>query len=130
MAAITPQTIDLLATVISGSALEDLLSELDDPGAWMSAGDYAKLGAAFKDLGAVLTDTAKALVEPEIRGGVGGDARLTSGGVDFAWRKGGPRVLVDSAAVRREYPRADYPDLYRESFANDAIAITLPKDDE
>ena len=114
-----------LGKLLDGAALERLADALAEPDADFSAGELARIGAAFSQIGADFTAAAKETVSPLITGGIGKDSHYLDGGAAFKWRRGFTRTAVDSAAVKKLFPPADYPDLYKTSETRDTIAITL-----
>ena len=113
-----------LGMVLPGDALEALKDILEDPGADHSAGQLARLGQCFTDIGAHLTTQAKQIMEPRIRGGAGASRRHAEDGAIFEWRRGGSYLRVDTMAIKALYAETENPDLYTTSERSDSISIT------
>ena len=80
-----------------------LLEELADPGAMMTFGDMARAGALFLAVGKML-DTAS-------RQCVMGGGTFQESGVRFSWRN--PTTKVDEDQFREIYPPSDHPHFYK-----------------
>ena len=114
-----------LGRVLGGGSLERLKDVLTDGDAYFSAGELARMGAAFSQVGDMLTSDARAAVSPSIEGMVGAEARIVDCGVTFAWRRGGESVRVDSRKVKELFPYEEEPELYARSVVRPSVAITI-----
>ena len=114
-----------LGRVLSGESLERMADILAEPEADFGAGELARIGAAFTQIGAGLTAAAKTEAGRIVIGGVGKDGYYADGGAVFKWRRGYESVRVDSAAVKRLFPPSEYPELYKTTTTRDSIAVTL-----
>ena len=112
-----------------GETLEwitDFITDAEDGN--LSAGAMATLGKEMEQLGKDLTATAKKQIEPNILGGVGNSAERVDDGVLLKWVNPKPATRINTARVKEEYPKDEYPELYTQSQSKDYITIkVLPK---
>ena len=85
----------------------------------------ARTGAVFAAIGDKLIGMAKdaAMVHPEAQGGMFADD-----GVVFEWRDAYTTNSVDSHAVKKLFPKEDYPDLYTVREVAGSVVTKLPFD--
>ena len=114
-----------LGRVLPGEALEAIKDLLSDPGSDHDAGELARIAQAFNDIGDTVKFHAKAIMMRRLEGGSGENAREVMSGTVFEYRRARTQVRVNSDAVKSEFPRAENPDLYKESNVSDSISISF-----
>ena len=101
-----------------GGALDALMELLDDPTAYHTPGQLAKLGAAFSAAGKNLTAAAK--VQAEDRGLSEDD------GVVFTYRAPTQQTRVNTKYLRERFPAVNYPEMWQRVELVGTTAIDLP----
>ena len=111
----------LLGLLLPGDALERIQDELTDGGAWLGHGDKALVGKALTELGARFTEDVKAAH-------VGATTAIDSREGDIIVKAVAPTSSwqVDSSAVKKFFPLADYPDLYKKQERRGYMTLELP----
>lgn len=107
-----------LSAYLPGEALEAVSYMLDDPMADLTPGQAARLGAAFSAVGARLTGAAKEHMR--------GVLLHTDQDVLFRSVPESMATLVNSDEVKKQYPMAYHPLLYRMSLRKAYTSVELP----
>ena len=121
MAKIPCNVPDVLGCVLSGESIEALMDEVLDPGANLTKGQLAMLGGAFEALSKHFTEAAKSGLE-------GVRVHVDTGDVLFKWKDPYPQTRVDTDMVKRHFPEATFPQLYKKSDVAGSVSVELPFD--
>lgn len=108
--------------LVDAERLADLLAE---PDAWLTAGELAQLSDSFAYLAEELRATAIAKVRPQIEGMRGARDTIKDAGVEFKWNAPKEAVIVNTAAVKDDFPPEMTPHLYKKSRRSASISIRL-----
>ena len=110
-----------LTPVLGGEAAEIVASlSRDDIDAYYSPGTMAFTAMALKDLAAHLEEIAK---DGSVRLMTGG--QLVDGRVEFKDRPASVRTGINAAAVKAQFPPAEYPGLYSQTQVKGGVAMKL-----
>ena len=134
MATETPTTLSvdqlrLLVTLFSGSGLERMVDELEDPGCTYSPGERILLAGELRRLADHLEDAGKTAALDIVRGGVGASAIHADAGVVFEYKAPGDITRVDEPELRHQYPPDEYPSLYKSAVDTTAVRKAFPPKD-
>ena len=111
-----PTDTELLYTLgmhFKGETLEEFQDLLHDGDADMEPGDLFRISKALQFVGKALEQKAKDSVSPRIYGGRDPANKYNSGDVQFQWVPETQYPSLDTDAVKRMFPREEYPELYR-----------------
>ena len=109
-----------LGFLLSGEGMETLLDELTDPGSQLSVGQAAKFFGAMEAVGAKGMEG--------IKDHLAGVRLHTDEEVLFKWRNPSTQMRVDTDKVKKLFPQAEYPDLYKQTEVKGGTTVELPFD--
>ena len=102
----------------SGEAIEAIAMLLADPGADHTAGELAKLGAAFTFIGKGLSDAARSQA---VMYGLKADADVI-----FTYREPHVQERINTKYLKAKFPMVNYPDMWQLTEVSGSVAIDLP----
>ena len=114
-----------LGVVLSGESIERMATLRIDPDADLGPGQLARVGQAFSEIGGELMERAKDAVGDRVEGMVGASTRYVDAGVTFEWRKPTESTGVNAAEIKRTFPPAEYPELYKKSTRRGYVIMTF-----
>ena len=110
--------VDLVQEI--GFLPEWILDEIQDPLSILAPGEAARLGAALAVLGSTISEGTKSALM--------GAKNRTDHGVTFETVEATSYPTINSEAVKKAYPQADNPHLYRKQNRKAHVTADLPFD--
>ena len=107
-----------ISMAFDGEIIERMVDLLYDPGADHTAGQLARMGAAFAHIGVVLTDAAKTIAA---KSSIDEDA-----GVTFIQREPSSQTRVNTKLVKEKFPPAEFPTFWQDVPVKGSVAVELP----
>ena len=99
-------------------ALECLMDLIQEPDAYLTAGQMVRLGAVFCYLGEILENGGKDKAEEF--------SLEESAGVYFRYRQPTTQERVNTKYLKEQFPSFNYPDMYQTIAVSGSVSVDLP----